>query len=312
MQLSPQRRRLLFTIEDKIIMTQVAYNLSNHDYHANTESISSSGLRLIARSPLHYWDKYLNPDRVPTEPTPAMKFGTAWHSSVFEPHKFDTEYAIIPEGLDRRTKEGKQLYADIEATGKSVLTHEEALKLSNMHYALHRHPRAHDLLTREGHAEVSMLWVDYERNISMKIRPDWYIEPCDDYPYGAIIDGKTTTDASPAEFAKSVWNYGYLQQAAFYVDGFQKVFNTEHPPVFILIAQEKDSPYAVGVYQVSDKELAFGRQENERLLDLYATCREQNYWPAYSTEIDSLDMPAWAARIIDPDGDDEVMEFTNV
>ncbi len=293
-------------------MTTINANLSNADYHANTESISSSGLRLIARSPLHYWDKYLNTDRVQTEPTAAMKFGTAWHSSVFEPNKFTDQYAIIPEGLDRRTKEGKQLYADIEATGKAVVTHEEAIKLAAMYAALHRHPRAHDLLTREGHAEVSMLWCDYERNISCKIRPDWYIEPCADYPYGAIIDGKTTTDASPAEFAKSVWNYGYLQQAAFYVDGFQKVFNTEQPPVFILIAQEKDSPYAVGVYQVSDKEIAFGRAENNRLLDIYAECRANNHWPAYSTEIDSLDMPAWAARIIDPDGDDENVEISFV
>ena len=42
-----------------------------------------------------------------SKPSPAMEFGTACHTAFLEPHLFDGQIAVRPEGLDGRTKEGK-------------------------------------------------------------------------------------------------------------------------------------------------------------------------------------------------------------
>ena len=80
--------------------------MNNEQYHADTSAISASGLKLFMRSPAHYYAAYLDPNRVERQPTPAMRLGTATHCAILEPTRFNAEYAVIPESIDRRTKEG--------------------------------------------------------------------------------------------------------------------------------------------------------------------------------------------------------------
>ena len=128
-------------------MSKISPDLSNSDYHRHP-AIGSSGLKLLNRSPLHYWAAYLDPDRERRDPTPAMLRGTAWHAAVFEPEKFAAEFAAkpdisaastlykllgtlladpaafdathvcIPDGIGKTTKEGKALLADLASEGK--------------------------------------------------------------------------------------------------------------------------------------------------------------------------------------------------
>jgi hypothetical protein len=44
--------------------------MNNTDYHAHP-AISKSHLDQVAKSPLHYWARYLDPNRVVPEPTPS-------------------------------------------------------------------------------------------------------------------------------------------------------------------------------------------------------------------------------------------------
>ncbi len=67
--------------------------MENADYHAHP-AISKSHLDLIARSPLHYWARYIDPKRVIPEPTPAMRIGSAVHTHVLELHNWDTDYIV--------------------------------------------------------------------------------------------------------------------------------------------------------------------------------------------------------------------------
>ena len=80
--------------------------LENADYHRH-HAVSKSHLDQVARSPLHYWARYVDPNRVEPEPTPAMTIGTALHSHVLELDTWDQRYVVMPEGIDRRTKAGK-------------------------------------------------------------------------------------------------------------------------------------------------------------------------------------------------------------
>jgi len=104
-----------------------------------------------------------------------------------------------------------------------------------------------------------------------------------------IADIKTTEDASPEAFSKTIAQYGYAQQAAHYLD----LLGATH---FVFIAVEKTAPYAVGVYCLDPASVAMGRERNLRNLDLLESCQSSGHWPAYSSEIETISLPAWASK----------------
>jgi exodeoxyribonuclease VIII len=269
--------------------------LTNDEHHASP-AVGSSGLKLLERSPLHYWTRYRAPDREPNEPTPAMKLGTAWHTAVFEPARFAEEYIEIPEGLDKRTKEGKALWADIEASGRQPITAADLARLESMAEAARSHPAAQVIFDQAGMAEASMFWVDASTGLHCKIRPDFAVEPCAMFRNGLVVDGKTCEDASPPEFGRQAWNLEYGLQAAWYVDGYQQVFGTRRPPGFVWLVQEKDAPFATAVYSAGDDLLEFGRRRYRKLLDVLARCESSGLWPGYPIHVAPLELPAWAAK----------------
>ncbi|MEY2748165.1 MAG: Synechococcus phage, partial [Cyanobacteriota bacterium] len=156
--------------------TRVGMTLTNAEYHARPE-VSKSGLDMVRRSPLHFWNRYLNPDRIIEPPTAAMTIGSALHTRVLEPHLFDDEYAVAPH-CDRRTKEGKMIWADFEAeaAGKTLLKAEDALQIAAMADSLRRHPAARVLLNKAGKAEQSYFWTDDETGEKCKCRPDFHTD----------------------------------------------------------------------------------------------------------------------------------------
>ncbi len=278
--------------------TKIDPDMPNAEYHSHP-AVGSSGLKLIQQSPAHYFAAYLDPNREPRESTPAQKIGTAWHASIFEPAMFGQKYIQIPDGLDKRTKEGKALWAEIEASGREALTGEGWQQIERMTAAAHAHPVSKVLFNGQpGRAEVSMFWTDPDTGVACKIRPDYAIEPCAMFPYGLICDGKTTEDASPAEFAKSAWNWEMHIQAAFYSDGFQTIYQTKEPPPFIWLAQEKSAPYCTAYYSAAADLVAYGRKLYRPLLQRLAECQRTSRWPGYSTEVAPLELPAWAAKSV--------------
>lgn len=276
-------------------------DLSNEEHHGHP-AIGSSGLKLLGQSPLHYWAAYLDPDRVRREPTPAMRLGTATHMAVLEPGRFDTAYMVMPEGLDRRTKEGKQLWADIVASGKECLTSVDMDRIRSMATAARNHPVSRVLFDQlKAKTEVSLFWVDPITGVNCKIRPDIMVEPCGMFPNGLIADLKTTDDASPGPdgFARSIWNWEMHLQAYLYPVGFMNVYGTTAPPEFLWLAQEKEAPFANKYYPCSQSLSDYGGHQVRRLLRIYADCLATGKWPGYSTEVEPLQMPGWASKVID-------------
>lgn len=256
--------------------------LTNAEYHAHP-AVSKSGLDQVRRSPLHFWNRYLNPDRVIEPPTPAMVIGSALHARVLEPHLYDDEYIVAPEGIDRRTKEGKLRWADFEAEceGRTILKAEDAAQIEAMAKAVHQHPAARTILRMQGLSEQSYFWTDSETGENCKCRPDWHSAD-----RRLIADVKTTEDASPRGFARSVIKYRYHVQAAFYREGLSA-------EQFVFIAVEKKAPFACAVYATPDKLMTRGLDEAMADLRRIATCRSENVWPAYGDDIQALTLPSW-------------------
>lgn len=266
--------------------------MTNADYHAHP-AIGASGLKLLARSPLHYWAAYIDPDRSDREQTAAQKLGSATHAGVLEPGVFDDTYVVLPEGLDRRTTAGKTLYAEIVATGKTPLSAKEWAATSSMIASIQRHPVMRALMASSPKFEHTIMWADG------KARPDLMIEPCADYPTGVIVDIKTCQDASPEGFGRNAWNADMEIQAAWYTLGFQTVYALSDRPPFVWLAVESKPPYACAFYTAPVALIEHGQREIDRLLPIYRQCVASGKWPGYQTTVTDLVLPQYATRTLE-------------
>lgn len=256
------------------------------EYHGDTQHNTSSMLKLLAtKTPAHLWARYLDPQREPFIPSPAMQFGTAVHTACLEPWKFDDQYTVIPEGLDRRSKEGRALYAEIEASGKAVLSFDNMDKLRKIQASVLANTWFQCVMALDPIIESTIIVDD------CKIRPDLMLPPCQPFPNGLIIDLKSTTDANPVVFGRQVHNLGYLIQSAFYSDVYAAHFDTM--PEFVLMSVETSAPFLTAPYGIDAEQIFMGQQQYKPLLETLRQCRSTGVWPGYASEPQPLELPNW-------------------
>jgi hypothetical protein len=262
--------------------------MDNAEYHSHP-AVSKSHLDQVARSPLHYWARYVDPNRITPEPTPAMAIGSALHTHVLELDQWDANYVVMPEGIDRRTKAGKAEW-DVFSTAagsRTVLSRADADLVMRMGEAVYGHPAAAALLALPGIAESTWMWRDEPTGLQCKCRPDWLTNDGT-----LVVDLKTTEDASPKGFQKSVANFSYHKQAAWYLHGIEQATG-KCPEQFVFIAVEKKPPFAVAVYAADAEMIREGWRAAERDLEVLAICKEADAWPGYSEAVEPISLPPW-------------------
>ena len=262
--------------------------MDNAAYHAHA-AVSKSHLDLVAKSPLHYWARYLDPNRVPQEPTAAMAIGSAVHTHVLELDQWDAQYVVAPAGMDRRTKVGKAEWEVFQtAIGtRTVISREDADLVMRIGRSVLSHPAAAYLLALSGKAETTHMWHDEISGLQCKCRPDWLLNDG-----SMIVDLKTTEDASPKAFQQSIAKWRYHVQAAWYLDGIEKATG-KRPEQFIFIAVEKKPPYACAVYVADPQMVEIGGQTARADLDKLNLCKAADNWPGYSDQVEVINLPPW-------------------
>lgn len=269
------------------ILLGLVDGMPNADYHA-TSAIGASGIKRLAQSPAHFFGATRHPERPASVPSAAMLAGTLAHCLILEPSTVATRYAVKPEGLDGRTKDGKAWIASV-APGLEVVSVAQMAAAARQADAVRELPQVAELLSK-GEAEVSAFWLDDDTGTHCKCRPDW-VSPAGD---GVIlVDVKTTQDASPTGFARSVAKFGYHLQTEWYTRGYERASGLRVLG-FVFAVVEADWPHAAAAYMLDDDAMTRAAAENRRLLSLYTDCAERNDWPAYGREIQPLSLPAWA------------------
>jgi exodeoxyribonuclease VIII len=275
-------------------------DMSNELYHGNHDYVSASGLKKIKKSPLHFKEEK-------TVQTDAMVFGTAYHTFILEPDKFEDEIFVFdPMKRPDPTKNfnatvNKAWKNDIYLQHETVITLEQFEQIKAMKERLFKNIYV-KYLFRKGEAEKSFMFdtTTFEgKPLGIKIRPD-YIKA----NKRVVVDLKTTSDASELGFQKNAANFDYHIQAALYADLIEKYYNDGLSWSFIFVAQEKVFPYAYGVYEASHQFISQGRYEYEQLLLLYQQCKENDKWPGYQVFVENkfgikeFSLPPWAIREI--------------
>jgi len=250
-------------------MISIVDNLSSKDYHS-IPAISNSYLSRLNKCPAAA--------KVKQEDSAAFAFGRAVHCYVLEGEEvFNTLFCIAPD-CDKRTKEGKATLASFqeENADKEVISASDMAKLVEMKEAVFQHPYAAWLLS-SGKAETSVFW---QQGVTQcKCRPDWIPSHYE----GIIVDLKTTGDADEYAFGRSVQNFSYARQAAFYLDGLTAASGEDYQS-FVFIALEKEAPYRVEVYELDEEYINYGRAEYQRLIELDKNCKETGSYPNRKTD----------------------------
>ena len=258
-------------------MAEIICKMPAEQYHA-TRALSKSGLDQFRKSPAHFraWQDGLTKN----ESSPALEFGTAAHMAVLEPHLFIQKYTKFSG--DKRTKEGKLDWQNIIYSGKTPLSEDQWECVNGVAAAVHAHPGAAKLIDAIKPERFEVSAFDNWMGTKVKARIDGL---GDDH----IIDLKTTQDASPAAFAKSCAQFRYHVQAAWY----QTITKVNR---FVFIAVEKEAPYGVACYELDQQAIDLGVSIIEEQLRTFNECQALNSWPCYSYQIETLSLPAWAAR----------------
>lgn len=257
-------------------------NLSFKAY-TEMEGVNNSKLSLLKQCPQKYL-YFLDHNR---EDSPALALGRAIHTAVLEPENFNKEFFCLPD-IDRRTKAGKDEYNRLssENSSKTVLKADEFNRALEIATAVRSNASVMKLL--DGcETELSIDWNDPETGLKCKARLDAYNQRL-----STTIDIKTTTDASSKGFPRKLFAYGYHRQAGFYLDGLR--CNGLPARHFVFVAVEKDPPFAVGIYRLTDDVIALAQKENTHLLQKLKACEQSGKWPSYTDGIEDISIPAYA------------------
>jgi hypothetical protein len=266
----------------KQVMPALVYDLPFHEYQA-WDGMSASKLEGFMRTAAHA--KY---DMEHPKDSEALAFGRAVHTRLLEPKLYDQRY-YITEKIDRRTKAGKEKWEVITMAHKpdEILTLEDAALIEAIHIEVMGHESAKALIEDSEMWEVSGRWE--EDGMLCKFRADAICPK-----YKAIVDVKTCRDASPDGFAKAIAQYGYHRKAAHYIAGARACGLDVDS--FAYIAIESEGPVLVATYQLDAEALDLGAKQRKGLMAKYRECEKLNRYPGYSTNIEPISLPAWAAK----------------
>lgn len=297
--------------------------LSNEQYHADTEHINGSGL----------WNIY---DRCPAawrykdeedEQSKALIFGTGSHTALLEPERFDAEYARMPtkedfgsgllvtvsdmnswakergiKGLSGKTKaevikiirstgepvriyDEERLFAELNAKGRILLEGDDYDAIMQMRAVIHANSYYSSLLSG-AYSEVSILGKLLGE--PSKVRFDCLTRG------GDIIDYKTAVSAKPDEFFRHAARLGYFMKMAMQHDMFVEAYG--HAPRSVnLLVQEKKSPFIPALIRLTDEQLRIGRIQLRSAMEIYKACQKANSWPGYSmgNPVIEMETPEW-------------------
>lgn len=271
-------------------------DLSNDEYH-KSEGISKSGLDLVSVDPSYYeWDKNAPVDN---EKLKTLDFGTDFHAYFLEPEKFAETYKVLPT-FNRRKADEKQaeldLIEDWKKKGFVSVTAEEFKKLKLMRDSAMAHPTVAEIMALNGEAELSGYWIDPDTGELCRCRPDYLAQGILKKPSWMnpdaetlVADVKTTADIN--NIPKSVENFRYFVQDAFYTDGVSAITNTKVDFIFIFVSTTANcGKYPVRVVRLADTARFDGRQEYKSNLIDYSNHKKNNHWSL----VEETDRPHWA------------------
>jgi exodeoxyribonuclease VIII len=258
--------------------------VSNADYHADREFLSSSSLKLLNKCPREFYKKYVKEEKEEDEgkaKSANLVFGSLVHTLILEPEMLEEEYVLYTGEKGKSSNEYKNWKKGLEEAGdeREIITQSQLSKASMLTDIVNESEYATGLLD-SGEPEKT-LCVELD-GVKIKVRADWY-----DNEAGAISDVKTTSGGlSYEEVQRACLDWGYALSAALYVDCFAQETGKSVDFYFIFVGK---SPMGCEVYKASEQFLEYGRKQYKKAIKQIKESRESGVW--FNEGIRELSMP---------------------
>ena len=264
-------------------------NLPAQAYHSD-DAVGSSLIRKLQTStPMHALAMLATPMA-----SPALSLGTALHAAMLEPEN-DLAQAVVQPDIDKRTKAGKEEHAEfaLAYAGRCIITQEQDDQLEGMVSACLKDWRIKHALSACKRREVSVF--GSIGGHPAKARLDAW------NGHGMVLDLKTTRDLA-CDFEKSIANFGYGLQAAWYREVLRSVFRTEGRLMpddfsFVFLVVETTYPHGTAVYRMSDEVMDCYSDRLVELQKQWWECvlkNEYKGWP--QDDVVDIGLPPWAMK----------------
>ena len=266
---------------------QIVDEMPFEDYRS-IRLLNNSLLSQMAISPAHF---KLARDYPTERNSAALRFGTLAHCGVLEEESIFNRYERIPpfeNKIKAKNPRATKAYKEQLAAFRETIAPKTAVAIDDFDrmLAVARAIGKYAPVFNGGTAESVFIWQDPDTGLWCKSRPD-YLSFCGGL--GTIYDFKTTRDCR--DFGRSIANYGYDRQAAFYLRGC-KALGVDASEFWFVIA-ETEPPYTVMAAPIDEATLADGEWQVQRLLRRVVECERANDWPAADSPR-TFAKPAWA------------------
>jgi len=266
-----------------LVETPGIFDMPEALYHADLSlapqlgrSLSSTGAKALLDCPARF--AYQREHPVIKD---AYDFGSVAHQRILG----GGAEVVVIEADSWRTNAAKEARDEARANGHTPILRDDSDRADALVAAVMTHPIAGAIFAAGGDAEQSLYWIDEATGVTCRGRVD-YIHP------RALVDLKTTVNASSPKFSRALVDYGYALQAAWYSEGYEAL--TGIPLPFVHVVVEKEPPHLVAVYQVDLDALAYGAAKAHEARLIFAECESTGVWPGYSPDIELVSLPAWA------------------
>lgn len=270
---------------------QIIQNMDETEYHALT-ALSSGQIKSLLNSPKQWLhDVFVEPEK----DSPTLRLGKYFHMAILEPKKFADNVYVLPDG-DGRSKEVKEAKANAPA-GAVILSRDEYENILGMRKSLFDHPKAHVIcgLPKE-QTEVTILF--NANGYAAKTRIDAYQVYVENSRKKAIIyDLKTTENITQWGFSKSIADYGYHIQAAWYCLGLSYALGIDMVDVdYKIIACKKKGDMDCVIGKLNDASIEVGFEKIKIALEKFNTFMQNPVLENAVYAKDELDfsLPAYA------------------
>jgi hypothetical protein len=271
------------------------YDMPVDTYHADPVpggSLSSTGARkLLSPSCPAHFKQWLDDGQ---ETKRAWDIGHAAHKLVLGA---GPKLELVDKAR-WDTNEVKAKLAAIRERGDVPLKKPDFDTVEEMAAAIRRHPVASALFDpATGQPERALIWRDPQTGVMCRALVDFLRHPG---PGRFLLpDYKSTGTkygASPDKIGRTIADFGYHLQLAFYLMGCRALGLAGEDAEALLVIQETAKPYLVTVAQPDPTAMRMGAIYARRAIDLFAECRKSGEWPGYSDDVVLAELPPWETK----------------
>lgn len=310
-----------------------------------TEYLSFSRIKVLSRSPRHYWWRYVLGRK--DKDTPAKREGVLIHKALVETEDFLRRMRVIPDPSEYWDPTKADLVSFAEERGYPIkksatkgditrelvrhdpslrtrlyevaaaefertcpidalrLTKEQADRFTEIIRSVQGHEKAFQLMDG-GYPEVTAYWWDKEFNVLWRCQIDYLkIVNGPSGPRVWIMEAKSTQSAHPDDFPRDIYSMGYYLQTWIYKRVIHGI--TRLPVNMVHVVVERNEPYNCETYEIDKMTQETAYWQVGRLIEQWRTGIQTGVWPGYSDgKINPIGLPAWGTYRIEQQADKEM------